>query len=160
MKTDIGLAGMGIMGTALARNIGSKKHTISLYNRHVKGSEEGVAQKIVEAYDVLQNAHAFEEVAPFVASIARPRKVLLTLTAGPAIDQMIDQLLPHLESGDLIIDGGNSHFLDTERRMKYLLSKKILFLGLGISGGRPEHSTAPRSWQEAPKLLTIWYSLF
>ncbi|NBS19713.1 MAG: NADP-dependent phosphogluconate dehydrogenase [Flavobacteriia bacterium] len=151
MKTDIGLAGMGVMGTALARNIGSKKHTISLYNRHVKESEEGVAQNIVEAYDVLQNAHAFEEVAPFVASIEKPRKVLLTLTAGPAIDQMIDQLLPHLESGDLIIDGGNSHFLDTERRMKNLLSKKILFLGLGISGGQAGALNGPSLMAGGPQ---------
>jgi len=135
MKSEIGLIGLGVMGTSLARNIARNNYSISLYNRYLKGSEEGVAQKKIDQYDELSSAKGFEELSAFVDSIQQPRKIVLMLTAGDAVDQLISQLEPLLDSGDLIIDAGNSHYSDTERRNELLAHKNLLYMGLGVSGG-------------------------
>lgn len=135
MKSSIGLIGLGVMGTSLARNIARNNYKIALYNRYVKGSEEGVAQNKISKFKELSDALGFEDLTSFVASIERPRKIILMLTAGAPVDEVIQQLLPLLESGDLIIDAGNSHYKDSQRRFEELNHEGILFMGLGVSGG-------------------------
>lgn len=135
MKSTIGLIGLGVMGTSLARNIARNSFSISLYNRYVKGSEEGVALKKKNQFKELSAALAFEDLAEFVNSIERPRKIILMLTAGPAVDQVINELTPLMGEGDLIIDAGNSHYKDTQHRFDLLKERGIRFMGLGVSGG-------------------------
>ena len=135
MKADLGIIGLGVMGTSLARNLSRNDFRLSLFNRYLKGSEEQVAQQKIEKYKELKNATPFEDMESFVASLSKPKRVLLTLTAGSAVDGVIEQLIPFLKPGDLIIDGGNSHYTDTERRLKEIESRGMYFLGLGISGG-------------------------
>ncbi len=128
--SDIGLIGLGVMGENLALNIERNGYKISIFNRStdkidafVNGSAKG--KNVVATYDDKS----------FVASLARPRKVILLVKAGSPVDQTIDNLLPYLESGDIIIDGGNSHFTDTQKREKALKDKGIYFIGSGVSGG-------------------------
>lgn len=135
MKSAIGLIGLGVMGTSLARNIARNNYSISLYNRYVKGSEEGIADKKIEQFEELSSAKGFENLKEFVISIERPRKLILMLTAGDAVDQVIDELAPLLDEGDLIIDAGNSHYNDSQRRYDSLAKQHLNFLGLGVSGG-------------------------
>lgn len=135
MKSEIGLIGLGVMGTSLARNIARNKYSISLYNRYVKGSEEAVAKKKIEQYRELESAQGFEDIEAFVDSLQQPRKIILMLTAGAAVDELIDQLVPHMDQGDLIIDAGNSHYRDSQRRYDQLEHKGFHFIGLGVSGG-------------------------
>ena len=135
MKTAIGIIGLGVMGTSISRNLARNGFSLSLYNRFVKGVEEDVAQKKINQYEELESALPFEDLKLFADSLTPPKKILLNLTAGAAVDHIIDQLLPFLTPGDLIIDGGNSHFTDTENRLNRLQSKQIFFMGLGISGG-------------------------
>lgn len=134
-KSDIGLVGLGVMGKSLSRNIASKGFKLSFFNRHVVEKEENVAVNFQKEFQELANAKAFDEVEAFVKSLQRPRKIFLMINAGKAIDAVIDQLLPFLEPGDVIMDGGNSHYLDTERRINDLKEQGIHFLGVGVSGG-------------------------
>ena len=129
-KSDIGLIGLAVMGENLVMNMESKGFTVSVYNRtqeKVKNFVEGRAKgkNIVGTYSL-------EEL---VASLEKPRKVMMMIKAGSAVDSMIEQLLPLLEEGDIIIDGGNSHFPDTTRRTAYVESKGLLYVGTGVSGG-------------------------
>ena len=135
MKKQLGVVGMGVMGRSLARNWAKSGHTLALYNRSVKGSEEGVALALTQQYQELRQAAAYEDLAAFIASLEHPRKIVLMVTAGPAVDELIAELLPLLQSGDLIIDAGNAHYLDTERRMSMLNTHDVNMLGLGVSGG-------------------------
>ncbi len=134
-KKAWGIAGMGVMGTALSRNFASCGIELALFNRYVEGSEEQVASKRTQQYSELQSAEGFESLPAFISALEFPRKILLMLPAGAALDQFLEDLIPLLSPGDLLIDGGNSHFLDTEKRAKMLKAKKILFLGMGVSGG-------------------------
>lgn len=126
----IGLIGLGVMGQNLALNIAHKGYSVSVYNRTAARTESFVKERvhgepITPAYDL----------QTFVQSLARPRKIILMVQAGAAVDAMIETLVPLLESGDLIIDMGNSHYADTERRMENLAARGLLFLGTGVSGG-------------------------
>ena len=134
-KSALGVVGLGVMGTALARNISRNGHSISLYNRHVIDIEMYVAKEKKESYAEFESAEAFDDIAAFIQSLERPRKIILMINAGRAVDDVIDQLVPLLDKGDLIIDGGNSHFRDTERRSIVLHQQGILYIGCGISGG-------------------------
>ncbi len=134
-KSDIGLIGLGVMGTSLCRNIASKGHGLSIYNRRVEGKEEDIAKKAVDAYPELFNALPFEDLNGFVQSLNRPRRIMLMVNAGEAVDDIINQLVPLVEKGDVLIDCGNSHYLDTERRSKELENKSLHYLGMGVSGG-------------------------
>lgn len=129
LKADIGLIGLAVMGQNLALNIARKGYNVAVYNRSPKRTEDLLKrvkdEKITPAY----------ELKEFIDSLQKPRKIILMVKAGNPVDQMIEQLLPYLEKGDLIIDGGNSHYLDTNRRLKELSEKGILFLGMGVSGG-------------------------
>ncbi|UXX77757.1 NADP-dependent phosphogluconate dehydrogenase [Reichenbachiella carrageenanivorans] len=134
-KSAFGLFGLGVMGKSLARNLASKGFDISLFNRHVDGQEEDVAKNFKDEFEELSTALAFDDVALFVNSLQKPRKVMLMVNAGKTVDGVIEDLLPFLENGDIIIDGGNSNFNDTKKRFDYLASKNIRFVGTGVSGG-------------------------
>lgn len=129
-KSDIGLIGLAVMGENLVMNMESKGFTVSVFNRttqkvtnFINGRAKG--KNIVGTYSL-------EEL---VASLEKPRKVMMMIKAGSAVDSMIDSLIPLLDEGDIIIDGGNSHFPDTARRTAYVESKGLLYIGTGVSGG-------------------------
>jgi 6-phosphogluconate dehydrogenase len=131
-----GLIGLGVMGKSLARNLANKGHAVALYNRHVAGKEENVATDFVAAFpDELHQAAGLDDLRAFVAALERPRRIFIMVNAGAATDAVIDELVPLLAHGDLLMDGGNAHYKDTERRGKQLAAKGLLFLGTGVSGG-------------------------
>jgi 6-phosphogluconate dehydrogenase len=130
MKADIGLIGLAVMGENLVLNIESKGFTVAVYNRTVEKVDAFIAGR--GAGKNIIGCHSIKE---FCASLERPRKVMLLVKAGQAVDSFIDQVIPHLEEGDIIIDGGNSHFPDTIRRTRYVESKGLLYIGTGVSGG-------------------------
>ncbi len=135
MKSQIGLVGMGTMGTALSRNLSSHGFSMALYNRHVLGVEENVAAIAISRYDELKEARGFDELKPFIEAIQTPRVILIMVHAGFATQEVIDAITPLLELGDILIDGGNSHYEDTGRRVAELEKLGIQFVGCGISGG-------------------------
>ncbi|MGG2063543.1 MULTISPECIES: NADP-dependent phosphogluconate dehydrogenase [unclassified Bacillus (in: firmicutes)] len=128
-KQQIGVVGVGVMGKSLALNFESKGYSVALYDI----SEEKVNEIIEENRGKnLVGTHMVEE---FVNSLESPRKILLMVNAGEITDKAIDSLLPHLDKGDILIDGGNTYFVDTIRRNKRLAEKGINFIGAGVSGG-------------------------
>jgi len=128
--SDIGLIGLAVMGENLVLNMESKGFQVSVYNRTLQKVDDFLAARAKGKKIV--GTHSIEE---FVESLERPRKVMIMVKAGGAVDAMIETLLPHLEAGDIIIDGGNTHFPDTNRRTAYVESKGLLFIGTGVSGG-------------------------
>ena len=128
---DIALIGLAVMGQNLIMNMNDHSYTVVAYNRTVAKVDEFL-NDAAKGRTTIIGAHSIEEM---VSLLKRPRKVMLMVKAGQALDDFIELLLPHLEAGDLIIDGGNSHFPDTIRRTKYLESKGLLFIGTGVSGG-------------------------
>jgi len=135
MKKDFGIIGMGVMGRSLARNFASKGTRLALYNRYEKGKEESVAVNFIKEHDVLKDASGFEDINDFVDALSSPRKILLMVKAGAVTDHIINEISPFLEPNDIIIDGGNSHYKDTDRRIENLKKSGIHFIGSGISGG-------------------------
>ena len=135
MKQSFGLIGLGIMGTNLSRNLSQKGFRLSLYNRFVPGQEEGVAASAVARYPELSSALPFEQLPDFVASLQTPRRILLMVEAGAATDAVAAELLPLLSQGDVVMDGGNTHYSDTVRRQKWAAELGVHWLGVGISGG-------------------------
>jgi len=133
-QADIGLIGLAVMGQNLALNIADHGYTIAVFNRSVEKPREFLAQaeRVEPSYSRLVGAESLEA---FIASIKTPRKIVLLVKAGEATDKTIDSLLPHLEAGDIIIDGGNSLWLDTIRREHELAEKGLRFIGSGVSGG-------------------------
>src|SRR6516225_2032037 len=129
-KADIGVIGLAVMGQNLILNMNDHGFTVAAFNRTVSKVDEFINNE-AKGTNVI-GAHSFEELAKL---LKRPRKVMLMVKAGKPVDEFIEQLLPFLEPGDLIIDGGNSHFPDTIRRTKYLEGKGMLFVGTGVSGG-------------------------
>ncbi len=123
------------MGTPLSRNLASHGISLSLYNRHIENVEEYIAAKAIATHTELKEAQGFDDLTRFVESLQIPRIVILMVPAGKSTKEMIDSLVPFLEKGDVIIDGGNSHFEDTQERVRDLEEKGIHFLGCGISGG-------------------------
>ena len=134
-KARWGIAGMGVMGTSLSRNFAQKGIPLALFNRRVEGVEEQVALKKIKKYPELNQAQAFEDLKGFVDSIERPRKIFLMLAAGKPTTSFLELLSPLLSKGDVLIDGGNTHYQQTERRATSLKEKGIPFLGIGVSGG-------------------------
>jgi 6-phosphogluconate dehydrogenase len=130
VKADIGVIGLAVMGENLILNMESKGFTVACFNRTVSKVDDFVngrakGKKII-------GCHSIEELA---ANLKTPRKVMLMVKAGAAVDQFIDAVLPHLAKGDIVIDGGNSHFPDTIRRTAHVESKGVLYIGTGVSGG-------------------------
>ena len=127
---DIGLIGLAVMGENLVLNMESKGYTVAVYNRTVEKVDKFVNGRGADKNFI--GAHSIEELC---ASLEKPRKVMMLVKAGQPVDTFIDLIIPHLEKGDIIIDGGNSHFPDTIRRAEYVESKGLLYIGTGVSGG-------------------------
>jgi len=127
---DIGLIGLAVMGENLVLNMESKGYTVAVFNRSVEKVEKFIAGR-----GAGKNFIGAKNLEELVASIERPRKVMMLVKAGKPVDDFIEQLIPLLEPGDIIIDGGNSHFPDTVRRTEYVESKGLLYVGTGVSGG-------------------------
>ncbi len=130
MKADVGVIGMAVMGQNLALNMESKGYTVAVYNRSRGRTEElaegrGQGRRILPAY----------ELRAFVDSLSRPRKVLSMVKAGAATDAVLEELFALLEKGDLVMDGGNAHYADTERRLAEAERRGLRYLGVGVSGG-------------------------
>ena len=129
-KADFGLIGLGVMGENLVLNIESRGFTVAVYNRTTARVDEFVNGR--GAGKAFVGCHS---LADFVAALERPRKAMILVKAGAPVDAVIDQLVPLLDQGDIIIDGGNSYWKDTSRRAESLREKGILFVGSGVSGG-------------------------
>lgn len=132
--TDIGLVGLAVMGQNLALNIADHGYNIAVYNRNPDRTTAFVADCVANQ-PAHERVQGFTDIAEFVKSIKRPRKIILLVKAGAATDSTIEALLPHLEADDIIIDGGNALWTDTIRREKDLSSKGFEFIGSGVSGG-------------------------
>ena len=130
-KADIGLIGLAVMGQNLVLNMNDKGFKVAVFNRTVSKVDDFLSGA-GKGHDTIYGAHSMEE---FIGLLERPRKVMLMVKAGSVVDSFIEMVLPFLEEGDLIIDGGNSHFPDTIRRTKELEAKGILYIGTGVSGG-------------------------
>ncbi|MBQ7458542.1 MAG: NADP-dependent phosphogluconate dehydrogenase, partial [Bacteroidales bacterium] len=129
-KSDIGLVGLAVMGENLVLNMASKGFTVSVYNRTLARVDNFMAGRA--AGKSITGTHSLEEL---VSTLKSPRKVFLMVKAGDAVDSLIDQLIPLLEPGDVIIDGGNTHYPDTARRREYVERRGLLYIGTGVSGG-------------------------
>ena len=129
-KADIGLIGLAVMGENLVMNMESKGFTVAVYNRTAEKVE-----KFISGRAAGKNIIGATELSSFVESLEKPRKIFMMVKAGKAVDELIEQLIPLLEAGDILIDGGNSHFPDTMRRTAYVESKGLLYVGTGVSGG-------------------------
>jgi 6-phosphogluconate dehydrogenase len=129
-QADIGLIGLAVMGQNLVLNMNDHGFVVAVFNRTVSKVDDFLANEAKGTRIV--GAHSIEE---FVSKLKRPRRVMMLVKAGKAVDEFIEQLLPHLEAGDIIIDGGNSQFEDTIRRTQYVESKGLLYIGTGVSGG-------------------------
>ena len=127
---DIGLIGLAVMGQNLVLNMNDHGFKVAVFNRTVSKVDDFIANEAKGTQVV--GAHSIEELASL---LKRPRRIMLMVKAGDTVDQMIDHILPTLEPGDIIIDGGNSLFTDSNRRTKALADKGILFIGTGVSGG-------------------------
>lgn len=128
--SDIGLIGLAVMGENLVLNMESKGFSVTVYNRTLQKVDDFLAGRAKGKR--IRGAHSIQEL---VSSLKRPRKVMIMVKAGSAVDDMINTLIPYLEPGDIIIDGGNTHFPDTNRRTAYVESKGLLYIGTGVSGG-------------------------
>jgi 6-phosphogluconate dehydrogenase len=130
-KADIGLIGLAVMGQNLVLNMNDNGYTVAVFNRTVS-KVDSFLENAAAGRETIIGTRSVEE---FIGALERPRKIMLMVKAGEVVDKFIEMLLPHLEKGDLIIDGGNSHFPDTTRRTEYLKEKGILYIGTGVSGG-------------------------
>jgi 6-phosphogluconate dehydrogenase len=129
-KADIAVVGLAVMGENLILNMESKGFTVACYNRTTSKVDEFMNGR-AKGKNII-GCHSVEEM---IASLKTPRKVMIMVKAGKPVDDFIEQVLPHLENGDILIDGGNSHFPDTIRRTQYVESKGKLYIGTGVSGG-------------------------
>ena len=129
----IGLVGLAVMGQNLALNVAEKGFKISVFNRSSDKTDACVARAQKEGLG--NNLHGFKDIKDFVASLERPRRVIILVKAGAPVDATIEALCEHMEEGDIIIDGGNEWYENTERRQAALKSKGIIEIGMGVSGG-------------------------
>ncbi len=130
LHSDIGLIGLGVMGSSLALNMESNGYRVSVHNR-----TSPQIDNLVNNRSKNNNILGFVDLDDFVDSIKKPRKIMLMVVAGTVVDDYINKLIPLIDKGDIIIDGGNSHYPDTIRRTKELEDKGFQFIGAGVSGG-------------------------
>ncbi|MBN9332219.1 NADP-dependent phosphogluconate dehydrogenase [Devosia sp.] len=157
---DIGLIGLAVMGSNLALNIAEKGYTVAVHNRSAGRIDEFVAEAKAQGLD--QNTIPKYDLAEFVQAVKAPRSIIIMVKAGQPVDDMIEQLLPHLSPGDAIIECGNSLYTDTQRRFDYLKPKNIGYLGVGVSGGEEGARHGPsimvggskEQWHNAEAVLT------
>ena len=133
-KSVFGVFGLGVMGKSLSLNIADKGFEISVFNRADGGEEEVVSQFMAENKKYT-NLHGYTDLKTFVDSIQAPRSIFLMIQAGPVVDLVLDAIMPLLSIGDVVIDGGNSHYTDTNRRFAKAEEAGIGFIGAGVSGG-------------------------
>lgn len=133
-KSFFGVIGLGVMGSSLSLNVAEKGYSISVYNRTTPGEEEMVSD-FLKRTNHKMTVQGHTDIKDFINSLERPRKILIMIKAGNAIDYVLEELQPLLSQGDVTIDGGNSHYVDTERRYQTLKKKGIHFIGCGVSGG-------------------------
>lgn len=131
---EFGVFGLGVMGSAISSNLISKGISVSVYNRS-DGEEAGVVTAFMNRHKNVESLLGFTELADFVNSLERPRKILLMIKAGRVVDLVLNDLIPLLSEGDVVIDGGNSHYLNTVKRQSLAAKNGIDFIGAGISGG-------------------------
>jgi 6-phosphogluconate dehydrogenase len=156
---DIGLVGLAVMGSNLALNIAEKGYTIAVHNRTAARIEDFVAE--ARSQGLVERVVPEADLAAFVASVKRPRSIIIMVKAGAPVDDMIAQLLPHLEPGDAILECGNSLYTDTARRFAALSPKGIGYLGVGVSGGEEGARHGPsimvggseQQWKNAQPIL-------
>ncbi|KAA0226533.1 decarboxylating NADP(+)-dependent phosphogluconate dehydrogenase [candidate division KSB1 bacterium] len=129
-KADIGLIGLAVMGQNLVLNMNDHGYTVAVYNRTTSKVDDFLQSSAKDTQVI--GAHTIEEL---LGNLKKPRRVMLMVKAGQPVDDFIELLLPHLESGDIIIDGGNSNYEDTMRRTQYVENKGLLYIGTGVSGG-------------------------
>jgi len=147
--SNIGLVGLAVMGQNLALNIASKGFSISVFNRSHDKTVATVARAKEEK--VQGELRGFEKIEDFVQSLAKPRAVIILVQAGKPVDAVISQLSGIMEEGDLIIDGGNEWYTNTERRAEELKAKKLLYMGMGVSGGEEGARHGPSLMPGGPK---------
>ncbi len=133
-KSEFGVVGLGVMGSNITLNLADKGVAVSVYNRLSQGKANAV-EAFLNGVAKGKNILGFTNLKDFVESLESPKKILLMVKAGEAVDEMIRKIAHFLNVGDIIIDGGNSNFLDTQRRLDEISSSGILFVGAGISGG-------------------------
>ncbi|WP_371925815.1 NADP-dependent phosphogluconate dehydrogenase [Halobacillus sp. A5] len=138
MKQEIGVIGLAVMGKNLALNIESRGYSVSVYNRTKEKTDEFLNDEASG-----KNFNGASTIEEFVQSLEKPRKILLMVKAGPATDATIESLLPHLDKGDILIDGGNTFYQDTIRRNNELKESGVHFIGTGVSGGEEGALTGP-----------------
>ena len=126
---QVGVIGLGVMGASLARNFRSRGNRVAVYNLETEMLDAFMAEHDDGGYT------ACPTLPLLVAATARPRVLVMMITAGKPVDLVLEGLRPHLEPGDIVVDGGNSHFDDTERRVAHLADKGLRFVGMGVSGG-------------------------
>jgi len=130
MAQEFGVIGLGVMGQSLALNIERNGFSVAVYNRHPETTSEYLDQRAAGKQII-----GADSMAELAAALQRPRRILLMVKAGAVVDAVLDELVPHLEPGDLVIDGGNTLFRDTDRRQAALANRGLRYVGMGVSGG-------------------------
>ncbi len=146
-KADIGLIGLAVMGENLAMNMENKGFTVAVYNRETEAIDNFISGRGKNKNFI--GTHSLQEL---VEATEKPRKIMMMIRAGEPVDEVIEKLIPLLDKGDIIIDGGNSYFKDTERRTKYVESKGLLYIGTGVSGGEEGALNGPSMMPGGSKL--------
>src|SRR4051812_38317975 len=144
-KADFGLLGLAVMGRNLALNINDHGFSMAVWNR-----DQNTLQKFVAA-SAGRSIVGPSTLPEFVAALEKPRRVMMLVKAGKPVDDVLDQLVPLLEAGDIVIDGGNTHFADTRRREEALRAKGIAFVGMGVSGGEEGARRGPSLMPGGPE---------
>src|SRR5437762_1251722 len=129
-SADFGLIGLAVMGENLALNVESRGYKVAVFNRTTEKVDA-----LIEGRAKGKNFIGCHSIEELVKKVKKPRKIMMMVKAGQPVDELIEQLLPHLTKGDVLIDGGNEHFTNTERRTAFVESKKLLYVGTGVSGG-------------------------
>jgi len=137
-QADFGLIGLAVMGENLALNVESRGYRVAVYNRTVEKVDQFLAGRAAGRRFI--GCHSLAE---FVNALRPPRRIMMMVKAGPAVDELIEQLLPLLAPGDVLIDGGNTHYADTERRVQWVESRGLYYVGTGVSGGEEGALTGP-----------------
>jgi 6-phosphogluconate dehydrogenase len=159
-KSSIGVYGLGVMGRNLALNLEDHGNRVSVYNRQAEG-EEHVLTSFIENEGHGKELYGHRSIKEFISSIDKPRKILIMVKAGRPVDDVIQELVPQLSKCDILIDGGNSHFEDSERRFDELKKKGLQFVGMGVSGGEEGArfgpsmmpGATPATWKELKPLF-------
>lgn len=142
MKSQIGIYGLGVMGKNLALNFEQKGYSVSVYNREAPG-EKYIVDEFLAFEGLGKHFYGAKSVEKFIESLETPRNILLMVKAGEPVDMVVNELIPYLNENDIIIDGGNSNYTDTNRRIIKLDDSGILFVGMGVSGGEEGARNGP-----------------